>query len=89
MSNLQDFYQNFMISSFGKIEMTKLSQITNRSHDIFTKNLLLDDKLDDDKNLWETIKPFLRDYENKDSGCIVIDDMLMDKPWTKVNDIVY
>ena len=88
MSNLQDFYQNFMISSFEKIEMTKLAQLTGNSHDVFTKNLLLNNDFDDDKKLWKTIKPFLRNYENENSGCIVIDDMLMHKPWTKTNDIV-
>ena len=88
MSNLQDFYENFMISSFGKIEMTKLAQLTGHSHDMFTKNLLLNNDFDDDKRLWQTIKPFLRNYENKNSGCILIDDMLMHKPYTKINDIV-
>ena len=88
MNYLQEYYQNFMLSSFGKIEMTKLAQLTGKSHDIFTKNLLLDDKFDDDKILWKSIKPFLRDYENENSGCIIIDDMLMHKPWTKTNDIV-
>jgi len=88
MQQLQDIYINFALSSFEKIEMTKLSQLTGRSHDVFTKHLLLDNSLDDDKKLWQTIKPFLRDYENQDSGCIVIDDMLMHKPWTKTNDIV-
>lgn len=88
MSNLQEYYQNFMLSSFGKIEMTKLSQLTGSSHDVFTKNLLLNDELDDDKKLWESIKPLLRNYENENSGCILIDDMLMHKPYTKVNDVV-
>ena len=88
MKQLQDIYINFTISSFGKIEMTKLSQLTGSSHDIFTKHLLLNNSLDDDKRLWSSIKPFLRDYENDDSGCILIDDMLMHKPWTKTNDIV-
>ena len=88
MQKLQDMYINFTISSFEKIEMTKLSKLTGNSHDTFTKNLLLNNFLDDDKQLWKSIKPFLRDYENEDSGCIVIDDMLMHKPWTKVNDIV-
>jgi hypothetical protein len=88
MNNLQEYYQNFMLSSFGKIEMTKLAQLTGKSHDIFTKKLLLDDKFDDEKILWKSIKPFLRDYENENSGCIIIDDMLMHKPWTKTNDIV-
>jgi len=88
MQQLQDIYINFTISSFEKIEMTKLSKLTGKSHDIFTKHLLLNDSLDDEKKLWKSIKPFLRDYENKESGCLVIDDMLMHKPWTKVNDAV-
>jgi len=88
MQQLQDMYINFTISSFEKIEMTKLSKLTGKSHDIFTKHLLLNSSLDDDKRLWKSIKPFLREYENEDSGCIIIDDMLMHKPWTKANDVV-
>ena len=88
MQKLQDIYINFIISSFKKIEMTKLSKLTDKSHDIFTKSLLLDNTLDDEKKLWKSIKPFLRDYENEESGCIIIDDMLMHKPWTKINDVV-
>jgi len=88
MSNLEEYYQDFMLSSFGKIEMTKLSQLTGRSHDIFTKNLLLNDSLDDDTKLWKTIKPFLRDYENEEDGCIIVDDSLLHKPYSKVNEVV-
>jgi len=88
MHKLQDIYINFALSSFGKIEMTKLSKLTGSSHDVFTKHLLLNSFLDDDKRLWAIIKQFLRDYENEKSGCIVIDDMLMHKPYTKTNDIV-
>jgi len=87
MQKLQEIYVNFILSSFGKIEMTKLAKLTGSSHDIFTKKLLLNNNLYD-KQLWKSIKPLLRDYENEDSGCIVIDDMLMHKLWTKVNDIV-
>jgi len=88
MQKLQDIYINFALSSFGKIEMTKLSKVTGNSHDVFTKYLLLNNSLDDDRGLWATVKPFLRDYENEDSGCIIIDDMLMHKPYTKTNDVV-
>ena len=88
MQQLQDMYINFMISSFEKIEMTKLSKLTGKSHDTFTKSLLLSTSLDDDKQLWKSIKPFLRDSENQDNGCIIIDDMLLHKPWTKTNDVV-
>ena len=88
MEKLEEIYINFALSSFGKIEMTKLSKISNKSHDVYTKGLLLNDELDNDKKLWQSIKPFLREYENEEDGCIIIDDMLMYKPWTKVNDIV-
>ena len=90
MKKLDDLYQNLLISSFEKIEVTKFGILLGKgfSHDRFTKQLLLDGNLESDEKLWKTIKPFLRDYENEQSGCIVIDDMLMDKSWTKVNDIV-
>ncbi len=68
---------SFARSLFSKIEMTKLSKVTGNSHDVFTKHLLLNDSLDDEKTLWKSIKPFLRDYENEDNACIIIDDMLM------------
>ena len=71
MKKLKEIYINFTISSFGKIEMTKLSKLTGKSHDIFTKSLLLNSSIDDDRKLWQSIKPFLRAYENEDSGCII------------------
>jgi hypothetical protein len=90
MSNLSSIYQDFLISSYGKIEATKFAKVLGKgfSHDRFTKQLLLDRDLDDDVKLWKTIKSFLRDYENEESGCIIIDDSLLHKPHTKVNDTV-
>jgi hypothetical protein len=90
MGTLDEIYINFAISSFEKIEMTKLSKISGDgySHDIFTKKLLLNDEIDTEKVLWSRIKPFLRDYENKDSGCILIDDTILNKPHTKESDMV-
>ena len=89
MENLKDMYINFEISSFEKIEMTKLAEITGDqySHDIFTKMLLRDDTYND-KDLWKEVKPFLRNYENEQDGCILIDDTILKKPHTKENDIV-
>ena len=51
MKPLSEIYVNFLLSSFGKIEMTKLSQISeeNYTHDIFTKKLLLNDEIETDK----------------------------------------
>ena len=90
MSNLSSIYQDFLISSYEKIEVTKFSKILGKgfSHDRFTKQLLLDDTLDDDAKLWQQIKPFLRDYENDENGCIIVDDSLLHKPYSKTNDVV-
>jgi len=88
MSNLSPTYQDFIISSFGKIEVTKFANVLGKgySHDRFTKQLLLDDTLDDETNMWQTTKPFLRDFENEKSGCIVVDDCLLHKPHSKTNE---
>ena len=90
MKALSEIYINFALSSFGKIEMTKLSKILGKgnSHDIFTKNLLLNDEIETDKALWKHVKPILRDYENKEDGCLLIDDSLLAKPHTKESDMV-
>ncbi len=90
MEHLKEIYINFAISSFEKIEMTKLSKITGDgySHDIFTKKLLLNDEIDTDKALWSEVKPFLRNYENEEDGCILIDDTILNKPHTKENDMI-
>ena len=90
MKALSEIYINFALSSFGKIEMTKLSKILGKgnSHDIFTKKLLLNDEIETDKELWRHVKPILRDYENEEEGCLLIDDSLLAKPYTKESDMV-
>ena len=90
MSSLSSIYQDFLISSYGKIEVTKFSKVLGKgfSHDRFTKQLLLDGNLDDDTKLWKSIKSLLRYYENNNSGCILIDDSLLDKKYTKANNDV-
>ena len=90
MNQLAEIYSDFALSSFGKIEMTKLSTILGEgySHDIFTKKLLLNDEIETDKALWNYVKPLLRNYENEHDGCLIIDDSILAKPYTKESDIV-
>ena len=90
MSSLSSIYQDFLISSYGKIEVTTFAKVLGKgfSHDRFTKQLLLDKDLDDDIKLWKNIKSLLRYYENENSGCILIDDCLLHKPHSKVNNDV-
>jgi hypothetical protein len=89
MNQLQEIYLNFAISSFEKIEMTKLEKVLGKgySHDRFTK-MLLEKNRDYEKELWNSAKQFLRDYENEKDGCLVVDDTLLNKPYTKESDTV-
>jgi hypothetical protein len=86
---LSDLYINFLISSFSKIEMTKLSKVLGKgfSHDRFTK-MLLDDNFQSDQELFKAIKPMMREYEDEIAGAIIIDDTILHKPYTKESDIV-
>jgi hypothetical protein len=88
MEKLKELYINFMLSSFGKIEVTKLEEVLDKrySHDKFTR-MLLNTEVDDERVLWQQTKSLLRDYENEDDGCILIDDTILDKPYTKENEI--
>jgi hypothetical protein len=43
------------------------------------KNLLLNDKVETDKALWNHVKPILRDYENDENGYLLIDDSILAK----------
>lgn len=90
MESYAEIYINFVLSSFGKIEMTKLSTILDGQycHDVFTKNLLLNDEIETDKALWNHVKSILKNYENEDDGCLIIDDTLLAKPHTKMSDMV-
>jgi hypothetical protein len=90
MEKLAEIYSDFALSSFGKIEMTKLSKILGKgySHDLFTKKLLLNDEIETDKALWSYVKLLLRDYENERDGCLIIDDSILAKPHTKESDMV-
>ena len=90
MKVLSETYITFLLSSFGKIEMTKLSKVTGDkyTHDIFTKKLLLNDNIETDKELWKNVKSILREYENDIDGCLLVDDSLLAKPYSKTNEVI-
>ena len=91
MRKIIDIYVNFILSSFGKVEMTKLSKIIDYaySHDVFTKLLLnYQNKFNIEKELWKHAKELIKEHENEDNGCIIIDDTILEKPYSKENNII-
>ena len=77
----------FILSSFGQTSATNLSRLTDGqvSHDKVTRFLSGD--LLSSKELWQKIKPFVREHEQED-GVLIIDDTIQEKQHTDENDIV-
>jgi len=70
--------------------MTKFSKIIDAfySYVQFTKRLLLKPSKENQKLLWQEAKLMLWEYENEEDGCVIIDNMILNKPHTAENDIV-
>jgi hypothetical protein len=84
---LLDIYTDYLISSFGLTTQTGLSRLLNGeiSHDRIQRFLAKDPKTG--KDLWLTVKPFVRQVQAED-GVIIVDDSIAEKPHTDENDII-
>lgn len=84
---LLDIYTDYLISSFGLTTQTGLSGLVNGaiSHDRIQRFLSKDIKTG--KDLWLTVKPYVRQIQSAD-GVIIVDDSIAEKPHTDENDII-
>lgn len=84
---LLDIYTDYLISSFGLTSQTGLSRLLNGaiSHDRIQRFLSKEPKTG--KDLWFTVKPYVREVQSAD-GVIIVDDSIPEKPHTDENDII-
>lgn len=84
---LLDIYTDYLISSFGLTTQTGLSRLLNGaiSHDRIQRFLSKETKTG--KDLWLTVKPYVRQIQS-DDGVIIVDDSIAEKPHTDENDII-
>ena len=84
---LLDIYTDYLISSFGLTTQTGLSRLLNGaiSHDRIQRFLSKECKTG--KDLWLTVKPYVRQIQS-DDGVIIVDDSIAEKPHTDENDII-
>jgi len=84
---LLDIYTDYLISSFGLTTQTGLSRLLNGaiSHDRIQRFLSKEPKTG--KDLWLTVKPYVRQIQS-DDGVIIVDDSIAEKPHTDENDII-
>ena len=86
-NELLDIYTDYLISSFGLTTGTGLSQLLNGaiSHDRIQRFLSSSPKTG--KDLWLVVKPYVREIQ-AETGIIIIDDSISEKPHTDENDII-
>ena len=84
---LLELYSDYIISSFGQITATGLSRALSGSvsHDKITRFLAKNDL--DSKQLWQLVKPVIRDEEQED-GVLIVDDTIEKKPHTTESELI-
>ena len=84
---LLDLYSDYLISAFGQTTATGLSALLNGefSHDSVQRYLAGERQTS--KDLWQVVKPHVREIESP-GGVLIVDDSIAEKPYTDENDII-
>ena len=82
-----DLYVDYLIAHQGQVSAVDLSEILDKtlSHDHITR-MIAQPELQQ-KDFWKLVKPLVRQVERED-GCIVVDDFLIEKPHSTPNPII-
>ena len=72
MNKEMDLYSDYLLSSFGQVTATGLSNLLDNSvsHDKITR--MLSGKSYDSKDLWQEVKSLVRSHEREDA-CLIFD----------------
>jgi IS4 transposase len=87
MKKEMDLYSDYLLSSFGQVTATGLSNLLDGavSHDKITR--MLSGNTYRSKDLWQEVKPPVRPYESEDA-CLIFDDTIVSKPYTDENELI-
>ncbi len=87
-NNVLDIYTDYLICQNKYATATGLSDLLSGdiSHDKITKYLNSVDL--GSKELWKYAKPQIRKHEDSQSGVLILDDSIEEKPYTDENEIV-
>lgn len=87
MENILDLYTDYLISSFSQTSATNLSKLTDEliSHDQISR--FLNAKTLSSKDLWQSVKPFVRQHQTE-AACLIFDDSIIAKPHSDENDLI-
>jgi hypothetical protein len=84
---IADLYSDYLLAAFGATTATGLSELLEGevSHDQVTRYLAGAKKTATD--LWRTVKALVREVQSE-TGVLILDDSIEEKPYTDENDIV-
>ena len=87
MQDKLDLYTDYLLSSFGQTSATGLSRLVDGdlSHDSITR--FLSGNNFGSKDLWNKVKPLVRQHQN-DDACLIFDDIIIEKPYTDENEMM-
>lgn len=82
-----ELYVDYLIAHRGQVSAVDLSELLGHSlsHDHITR--MLAQRELDQKEFWRLVKPSVRQIE-RDDGCIVVDDFIVEKPHSTANSII-
>jgi hypothetical protein len=85
---LLELYSDYLLSAFSYTTATGLSKLSGgaMSHDKITR--FLSEKELNSSELWRLVKPLVREIEDEDSGVLIIDDTIEEKPYTDDSELV-
>lgn len=84
---LLDLYSDYLLSSFSATTATGLSELMDQaiSHDQVSR--MLSSQRLEPKDWWQMVKPQVRAIQ-RDDGVLIIDDSIVEKPYTDENEII-
>ena len=82
MDKMLDLYTDYLLSSFHQTTATGLSKLTDGSvsHDKVSR--YLNEPQKGSKELWQSVKPLIRQHEDTETGCLIFDDSIIEKPYS-------
>ncbi|MFO1434120.1 MAG: transposase [Candidatus Competibacteraceae bacterium] len=86
-NELLELYTDYLISSFGAVTATGLSEMVDRtvSHDRVTR--FLSERDYTSRDLWLQVKKTVREVE-RDDAVLIFDDTIQEKPWTDESELI-
>lgn len=87
MDEIIDLYSDYLISSFGQVTATGLSELMGGqiSHDKITRELAGPKQTG--RELWHSVKRLVRQIESEE-GVLIVDDSIAEKPSSDENELI-